>query len=205
MNAMPAAPSFDDEAAILADLDPDGVALLEREMQVQLASVVAAMQRRSSHRQFEDLFPDTDVIQADGSTLYARDRYPKHIEFFNASATYRETCFLAANRVGKTICGAYATTAHLTGLYPHWWKGKRFDGPVSWWACGRKNETTRDIVQQALLGEVTYDTEDGRKGFSGRGMIPSRLMGRITWKRGVDDLVDSIRVKHVTGGWSRLV
>ncbi|TIW28728.1 MAG: hypothetical protein E5V63_04235 [Mesorhizobium sp.] len=104
----------------------------------------------------------------------------------------------------NTITGAYETTAHLTGLYPHWWEGKRFTGPVTWWACGKSNETTRDIVQHALLGDVTFDTDDGRKGFAGKGMIPAHLMGRTIWRRGSDDAVDNILVKHVTGGWSRV-
>ena len=95
-------------------------------------------------------------------------------------------------------------TAHLTGRYPDWWVGRRFDQPVSVWACGKRNESTRDVVQKALLGDVSFDTPDARKGFKGTAMIPGHLMGRITWKRGVDDLVDTILVKHVTGGWSRL-
>jgi phage terminase large subunit-like protein len=189
---------------LLQGIEASDIALLPRDRQERFAALLAAVIRRSSRRQFFDLFPDNDNHQADGRVIYARDRYPKHLEFFKASATYREICFLAANRVGKTLGGAYATTAHLTGLYPHWWEGRRFDGPISAWACGKANETTRDIVQNALLGEVTYETDDGRKGFAGKGMIPAHLMGRIIWKRGVDDFVDSILVKHVSGGWSRL-
>lgn len=108
------------------------------------------------------------------------------------------------HNTGKTTAGAFEVTAHLTGRYPDWWVGRRFAEPVSVWACGKRNESTRDVVQKALLGDVSFDTPDGRKGFKGTAMIPGHFMGRITWKRGVDDLVDTILVKHVSGGWSRL-
>ena len=44
----------------------------------------------------------------------------------DALVSYREFCFLTTNRVGKTVGGGYAITAHLTGEYLAWWTGKRF-------------------------------------------------------------------------------
>lgn len=132
-----------------------------------------------------------------------RDLYPKHMEFFEAGAKYRERCFMAANRIGKTEgAGGYETALHLTGLYPDWWKGRRFDKPVKWWAAGKTNETTRDIVQSKLCGEISYSGP--RKGVAGTGLIPGDNIGDITWKQGVSDLIDTVKVKHVTGGWSVL-
>jgi phage terminase large subunit-like protein len=106
------------------------------------------------------------------------------------------------NRVGKTVAGAYETTCHLTGLYPDWWEGRRFANPVRWWAAGKTNETTRDIVQKELLGEIA--ASGSRKVVSGTGMIPGALIGGITWKQGVSDLVDTVKVKHVSGRFSLL-
>jgi phage terminase large subunit-like protein len=97
---------------------------------------------------------------------------------------HRERLFLAANRVGKTVAGAYETALHLTGLYPDWWPGKRFSTPVRWWAAGKTNETTRDIVQHELLGPVAFD--GNRKAFAGTGMV------------------DRVAIKHASGGWSQL-
>jgi hypothetical protein len=55
---------------------------------------------------------------------------------------------MAANRVGKTFsAGGYEMTCHLTGDYPNGGPGKRFRHPIRAWACGKTNETTRDIVQ----------------------------------------------------------
>lgn len=102
--------------------------------------------------------------------------------------------------------GGYETTCHLTGQYPPWWEGKRFRAPIRAWACGKTNETTRDIVQTTLLGDVEY--RGSRKLVDGSGVIPRECIGtgagQMTWKQGVADLVDTIRIKHVSGGWSKL-
>ena len=102
----------------------------------------------------------------------------------------------------NTESGAYECALHLTGQYPAWWDGRRFDKPVRWWAAGKTNETTRDIVQDKLLGSVVFASN--RKGFSGTGMILGDAIGAVTWKQGVSDLADTIKVKHVSGGWSTL-
>src|ERR1035441_8845651 len=83
---------------------------------------------------------------------YRRELYPRHIEFLAAGATFRERLFMAANRTGKTETGAYEMACHLTGRYPDWWQGRRFSEPINAWACGTTNGTTRDIVQEKLLG-----------------------------------------------------
>jgi len=160
----------------------------------ELLALLEEKARRESRRKLYTMFPD------DGTC--ARHLYPRHIEFFEAGATYRERCFMAANRVGKTESGAYETALHLTGQYPAWWKGRRFDKPVRWWAAGKTNETTRDIVQDKLLGSVAFASN--RKGFSGTGMILGDTIGAVTWKQGVSDLADTVKVKHISGGWSTL-
>lgn len=132
-----------------------------------------------------------------------RELYPRHMEFFKAGAQYRERCFMAANRIGKTEgAGGYETALHLTGRYPDWWEGRRFDRPVRFWAAGKTNETTRDIVQTKLFGDITH--AGGSKGFSGTGLVWGDCIGPATWKQGVSDLADVVRIKHITGGWSRL-
>lgn len=149
-------------------------------------------------------FPDETVIPdaKDVPIFYARHLYPKHMEFFRAGAEFLERLFQAANRVGKTVCGAYEVTAHTTGQYKDWWEGKRFNHPTHGWAAGDTNETTRDIIQKELFGEVIW--ENGKKTFDGTGMIPKECIGPASWKRGVDNLADVVKVKHITGGWSTI-
>ncbi len=108
-----------------------------------------------------------------------------------------ERAAIAANRVGKTWgIGGYESALHLTGLYPDWWTGRRFDHAVDWWAAGDTGETTRDIVQLAFLGPV---------GQFGTGLIPaSCIIGEPTRRSGVSGSVDTVRVQHISGSVSYL-
>jgi phage terminase large subunit-like protein len=123
-----------------------------------------------------------------------RKGYPVHMAFFEAGKTHRQRLALAANRVGKTEgMGGYETTLHLTGRYPDWWPGRRFDKPGSWWIGGDTATTVRDIIQFKLLGKT---------GDYGTGLIPGDLLIDTTNKRGVPDAVENIYIKHVSGGRS---
>lgn len=107
------------------------------------------------------------------------------------------------HNTGKTFgMGGYETVCHLTGLYPDWWPGRRFDHPINAWAAGDWNETTRDIIQATLCGKVAYD--GSRRTVDGTGLIPGDLIGDLAWKQGVPNLLDSMAVKHVSGDWSWL-
>jgi len=143
---------------------------------------------RAEQDQLGSIYPSTGEL--------SRYNYPKHLAFFKLGKKYRERACVAANRVGKTWgIGGYETTLHLTGLYPDWWEGRRFEDPVKWWAAGATSETTRDIVQATLAGPKN------RLGF---GLIPKDCLGKPTWKQGVQGLIDTIPIKHVSGGKSQL-
>lgn len=151
--------------------------------------------RRAARRKLWTFYPDEGPLR--------RELYPKHIAFLHAGAKYGERLMMAANRIGKTEgIGGYETTLHLTGLYPHWWEGRRFDKPIQAWAAGRTAATTRDILQAKLCGPVAF--EGGRKTVAGTGLIPGDLIDGVSWKRGLADAVDVIKVRHVSGGVSTL-
>jgi phage terminase large subunit-like protein len=169
------------------------VAALDDELVEALLDPILAEEERARYSRFADLFPDHGPLR--------RELYARHLEFFAAGKDFRERCFLAANRVGKTVAGGYEVTAHLTGHYPHWWEGFRFRRPIRGWAAGDTNETTRDIIQLELLGQVVSG-DDGRKALDGSGLIPRQCIGQPKWKQGVQDLVDYVPILHVTGGWS---
>lgn len=166
-----------------------------------------------AQRLFHAIYPDEDTpwtgpsiltgYMEPGQMLWSRHRYQKHMEFFRVGGTHRERCFMCANRVGKTLAGgAYELACHLSGLYPHWWEGRRFPGPISAWAAGDTYQTTRDIVQLNLLGEIGY--RKGRKVMDGRGIIPGELLGVPVWHSGVQNVIDTIPVMHVSGRYSLL-
>lgn len=82
---------------------------------------------------------------------------------------------------------------HATGKYPDWWTGKRFDKPTLGWGGGVTGELTRDNVQRMLIGAV-----DER----GTGYIPPADLIECIPARGVPDLMDTIVVRHISGGKS---
>src|SRR5262249_14767750 len=53
--------------------------------------------------------------------------YPKQAAFHAAGATARERLLMAGNQLGKTLAGGFEVAMHMTGRYPSWWRGKRFD------------------------------------------------------------------------------
>ncbi len=76
--------------------------------------------------------------------LYFYRPYAKQKTFHEAGLKYRERLFLAGNQLGKTVAGGFEVAMHLTGLYPDWWRGRRWDRPIIAWAAGLTGETTRD-------------------------------------------------------------
>lgn len=125
--------------------------------------------------------------------------YPKQALFIELSATHRELMMIAANRVGKSQVGAYITAVHLTGEYPEWWKGKRFDHAIKAWAAGDGAALVRDVQQDKLCGAPGVTEEFGT------GFIPKHLfMDKPSMGHGVTDGYDTIQVRHKSGGISTL-
>jgi phage terminase large subunit-like protein len=92
--------------------------------------------------------------------------------------------------------GGYETVLHLTGLYPHWWIGRRFPSPVNALVAGDTGTTTRDILQNKICGPVEKP---------GTGLIPHASMGETSGRAGVAGAYDIVKVKHEpTGSWSTL-
>lgn len=178
-----------------ARFDPERFAAsLDEETLNRLYVQAEAEALRKRTNRYDQFFPDTGPLR--------RELYPKHVEFFTAGAKYSERLFQAGNRVGKTVAGSFEITAHTTGRYKDWWPGRRFNRPTHGWAAGDTNETTRDIIQKELFGEVAWD--GNRKTFDGTGMIPKDYIGTCTWKQGVPNLADTVKIHHATGGWSTI-
>ena len=122
--------------------------------------------------------------------------YSWQIDFHNAGKDSPERCLIAANRVGKTMCAGAEVAAHATGEYPEWWDGKRFPKAVSVWTGGETNEASRDIIQLELLGP---------EGLHGTGWIPADSLIDVKYRQaGIPNVVDTIRVRHKSGGISSI-
>ena len=127
------------------------------------------------------------------------DKYaPYHWQaaFHEAGREHPERMLMAANRVGKTLSAAAEVAFHLTGDYPSWWRGKRFEAPILAWTGSPTSETSKDIVQKQLLG--------GLDDKLGTGLIPkSRIAEKPGTRRAVvGGVADTIKVHHASGGLS---
>jgi len=122
--------------------------------------------------------------------LYSFPSYPWQRELANATATCSQLLAMCANQVGKTTAGAYIISCHLTGKYPEWWTGHRFNKPISAWACGVSNETTRDILQFNMLGLPGYADEQGSM------FIPRDMIISTVRKPQVPNAVQTAYIRH---------
>ena len=163
--------------------DPSLLDKLSQEQKVRAVELIKKLQEHQKYNFIDSLFPDEGPLR--------RELYPKHMEFFFAPD--RERFFIAANRVGKSVAGAYECALHMTGLYPEWWEGNRFNKPVRCWMGNTTNTTVRDINQRAMLGDF---------GCTGTGMLRKELIERAVRRAGVPDAIENIQVRHVSGGIS---
>lgn len=132
-----------------------------------------------------------------GGQIWFFQPYPKQKAFFDEGAVRRERLLIAGNQNGKTHAGGFEAALHLTGEYPDWWRGRRFDKPTKGWIAGETSLAVRDIQQKKLCGEP------GVEDALGTGMIPkASFADKPSLARGVTDAYDTIQVRHKSGGIS---
>ena len=131
-------------------------------------------------------------------SLRKGEMLPKQ-EIYCITVEHSDHLFVANGYVnsntGKSLAGAFELSCHLTGNYPIWWVGHRFDGPIEAWAVGKDARAVRDTAQKELLGPI---------GEWGTGMIPAHALGKFFALQGTPQAIDVIQVRHKSGGWSRL-
>lgn len=126
--------------------------------------------------------------------------YPKQVEFHAATSEgVYERLFMAGNQLGKTLAGAAEAAIHLTGRYPSWWTGRRFDEPIVMIAGSESSGLTRDGVQRLLLGPPADVAARGT------GFIPADAIDDVSNMHGVNDAIESATIKHASGRLSTLL
>ena len=122
--------------------------------------------------------------------------YGTQMEFL--ACTAKKKALISGNQCGKTQTLMYECAIHLTGRYPSWWKGIRYDRPVQMWVVGVTTDKVRDNLQKALIGDV---------GSFGTGYIPKDALdfeNGFTRKPGIPDAFQKVKVKHKSGGFSQV-
>jgi hypothetical protein len=119
--------------------------------------------------------------------------YPTQLAFFAAGNTgVHQRLVYGGNQTGKTLCAGAEVSWHMTGDYPHWWIGKRFNKPIRCWVVGESTTLVRDTVQRHLCG--------GREEW-GTGLIPLESFAKPPiMVAGGTGAVDTLFVTHQTDG-----
>ena len=123
--------------------------------------------------------------------------YKKQLLFHTLGSTKRERALMAGNQLGKTHSAAFEMAFHLTGRYPEWWQGKRFDRPITAWAGGVTSISVRDILQDKLFGQDWRTLDHGI-------LLPQDVVDEPIMAKGVTGLIDTIKIRHASGGISTL-
>lgn len=94
----------------------------------------------------------------------------------------------------NTMSAAQEIRYHLTGEYPAWWQGIRFDDRApQWWAGSKSSQMVREGLQRLLFGI------GGSPGF-----IPEELIVKTSVVPNSGGMIDEAYIKHRCGGISRL-
>lgn len=171
----------------LSTCNPEDLAKLSAKELDELEALVDADLRLYRQTKLYRLFPDTGPLR--------RELYPKHLAFYAAGATHLERALVGANRSGKSLGICYEVTLHLTGWYPHWWEGYRFEKPVTFWSAGEDGKSVRESLQVHYAGSMTE---------FGQGIIPGNLIEGRTMSSGHAEAIESLSIRHPKG-FSRLL
>ena len=175
------------------------MSLGERDLE-ELELLLDAEQEWVKYNKIETMYP--------AGTPLSIEHYPKHLECFDLGPKYRHRCFMGGNGTGKSYgMGGYEAALHLTGDYPTWWTGIRYDNPqelfgknLEIWVCGDTRETVRDIMQTILLGDFAKEGDEAL----GTGLIPKNRIGRVKVIPNTGNSCDFALVKHKSGQWAKV-
>lgn len=111
----------------------------------------------------------------------------KQLAFHATGLVAKERAFFAGNRCGKTLCTSAEWCMHLTGNYPEWWNGYRYDRPINVWVAGVTNAETAQSLKTYYIGDV------GKEGFIHSSLIVKQ-----------DRQKHLYYIQHSSGGISKL-
>jgi len=147
-------------------------------------------------------FRDLAIAVAD-DMQYNQLRYFRPFEhqsrFFATGASDRRG-ILAANRIGKTVSTCSETAMHLTGQYPEWWTGRRFDKPITAMVAGEGWSQVALVLQAELLG--TNDVKIREQ--LGTGFIPRNTIVQDTMRSDGPNCI-GVEILHRSGSNSYLL
>lgn len=136
---------------------------------------------------------------AEGSGIYYYQPYKKQKRFHDAGLESQERLLLAGNQVGKSFAAASEVAMHVTGIYPKWWSGRRFDRACTWWATTNTDEMCNQNLKRLLFQRSVRASLEGfgdGKRLVLRSLIPKNFILKV--------LKNEFQIRHKGGGISSL-
>ena len=125
--------------------------------------------------------------------------FEHQLKFFKTGSCERRG-ILAANRIGKTVSTCYETAYHLTGLYPDWWEGYRFNKSITCMVAGEGWSQVALVLQNELLGSQDVKITEN----IGTGAIPRKCIITETMRNDGANCI-GVEIRHVSGSKSYLL
>lgn len=159
---------------------------MSRENLINAAAAIEVLKERKKYNRFfyEMFVPNTPL---------SIEHYKKHYEYFASTKNYKFLAFCGGNRVGKTTGATlYEVVCHITGLYPDWWPGIKFDRDLNIIVYGFSRQSIRETTQKILVGELSN---------YGTGLIPKSYFKEKPFNvvNGFSTGIDKIYVRHLKG------
>jgi phage terminase large subunit-like protein len=148
--------------------------------------------------QLQDLAIDIAEDMKFNQLKYFRP-FEHQLKFF-ATGNSERRGILAANRIGKTVSTCFETACHLTGRYPEWWNGYRFDKAITCMVAGEGWSQVALVLQQELLGTQDIKITEN----IGTGAIPRECIITDTMRNDGANCI-GVEIKHVSGAKSYLL
>ena len=147
---------------------------------------------------FEELVVATRDDMEFNQLKYFRP-FEHQLKFFATGESSRRG-ILAANRIGKTVSTCFETACHLTGEYPDWWNGRRFEKPITAFVAGEGWEQVARVLQDELMGTKDIKIRE----HIGTGAIPRKNIKLETMRTDGANVL-GVEIKHRTGSFSYLL
>ena len=127
--------------------------------------------------------------------------YPRQKEAVGMTKDNRVIGVVASNQTGKSEVTCAMVACHATGIYPDWWKGRKYSRPVKIMVAGVDSSHNKNVLQDKLLGSNNWRLKEER----GKGMIPREFIYEKSAVTVRGDDLSGIKIEHISGGHSEII
>lgn len=164
---------------------------LNKEELLAAIEVATALEHKYKYNKAQMYFPETGK--------YSRDKYPVQMDLMRAGLKHRLRAFIGGNASGKSLWLALESYFHLSGRYPKWWEGYKYNNPINAWLCGLDAKALRAGLQMILFGGIG-DEDFGTGIIAREDMTDDKGILQKWALSGTANCIGQFRVKHYTNG-----